>query len=309
MQQIKIILIILLFSFSISIVVNYFSLLSTKKYSFKFQNTNREYLLHLPSGYKASNSYPLVVALHGFGDHPRFIEQYSGLSRLADEKKFIVVYPYGSQHKTTQKFSWNGGSCCGEAFNKKIDDVLFINNLTDYLTQKYNINSKKIYLTGFSNGGLLTYRIASEAPDKFAAFAVISGSIGGKIKKDDPYYTLPNPQKSVPILIMHGVNDNLIPYLGGLNKDKSATFTSFRDSVNFWVKNNQAKIKTQEDNNKFIFEKYEAQKNLGIVEAYSIKDGGHAWFGGLMEYKKIFLGNRVPATKIIWDFFTNFTKN
>ncbi len=305
MQQIKIILIVLLFSFSIIIVLNYFSLLSTKKYSFKFQNTNREYLLHLPSGYKPTNSYPLVVALHGFGDHPRFIEQYSGLSRLSDKQKFIVVYPYGLQNIKTKKFSWNGGSCCGEAFNNKADDVSFINNLVDDLTKKYKVNPKKIYLTGFSNGGLLTYRIAADTPEKFAAFAIVSGSIGGKVKTNDPYFNLPKPKASVSILIMHGKNDNLIPYHGGLNKDKSATFTSFKESVDFWVNNNQAIKKDSTENENLILDKYEGVNKLKNIEAYTIKNSGHAWFGSIMEYKNILLGKSVPATALIWNFFNN----
>ncbi len=307
MALIKISLIILLLLFSLFIVLNYFSLFSTKKYTIKFNDKDREYLLHLPSGYKSSNSYPLLVALHGFGDHPRFIEQYTGFSRLSDKEKFIVVYPYGLQNSKTKKFSWNGGSCCGEAFNKKEDDVLFINNLVDELSKKYNIDSKKIYLTGFSNGGLLTYKIATEAPEKFAAFAVVSGSIGGKIKKDDPYFNLSKPKKAVPILIMHGKNDNLISYNGGFNQDQSATFTSFKDSVDFWVRNNNAtKIDTIE-NEKFIEEKYETKNKLNSIEAYTIKDSGHAWFGSIMEYKKVLSGKSVPATKIIWNFLKNTT--
>lgn len=303
MAQIKIILIIILLLFSLSIVLNYFSLLSTKKYTFKFNPSTREYLLHLPSGYKDSNSYPLVIALHGFGDHPRFIEQYSGLSRLSDKEKFIVVYPYGLQNTKTKKFSWNGGSCCGEAFNKKNDDVSFINQLVDQLIKKYNIDPKRIYLTGFSNGGLLTYRIAAQTPEKYAAFAIVSGSIGGKVKANDPYFSLPKAKTSVPILIMHGKNDNLIPYQGGLNKDKSAAFTSFRDSVDFWVNNNQANKKDTIENEKLILEKYESEDSSKNIEAYTIKDGGHAWFGSIMEYNKVLSGKSVPATKIIWDFF------
>jgi polyhydroxybutyrate depolymerase len=210
------------------LIINFFSLLSTKKYSFDFKGVNREYLLHLPFGYKPSNNYPLLVVLHGFGDHPRLIEQYSGFSRKADKEKFIVAYPYGSQNKKTQKFSWNGGSCCGEAFNKKIDDVLFINSLVDKLIKQYNIDSKRVYLTGFSNGALLTYKIAAEAPEKFSAFAIVSGSIGGKIKASDPYYYLRLPKKAVPILIMHGQKDALIPYLGGLNPEKNCNFYFIR---------------------------------------------------------------------------------
>jgi polyhydroxybutyrate depolymerase len=209
----------------------------------------------------------------------------------------------GSQNKKTQKFSWNGGSCCGEAFNKKIDDVLFINSLVDKLIKQYNIDSKRVYLTGFSNGALLTYKIAAEAPEKFSAFAIVSGSIGGKIKASDPYYYLRLPKKAVPILIMHGQKDALIPYLGGLNPEKTATFTSFEESTDFWIKNNNAKKKYSFENENLIHNSYETTDNTANIETYTFKVGGHAWFGGVMEFKKIIMRKSVSATDIIGNFF------
>lgn len=304
LKQITIVTLVLIIIL-VFLILNYLSIFRTKKYTFNFNGINREYLLHLPSGYSSLKNYPLVVALHGFGDHPRFIEQYSGLSRLSDKEKFIVVYPYGSQNKTTQKFSWNGGSCCGEALNKNIDDVMFINNLVDALSKKYNVDSKKVYLTGFSNGAILTYRIAAQSPEKFAAFAVVAGSIGGKTRTNDPYYTIPSPKKPVPILIMHGKKDGSITYLGGQNEAKNASFTSFAESTNFWLKNNKAKDKEIVSNEIFIHEDYKKNPNGERVEVYTVKESGHVWFGGVMEIKNNLMGKSISATNIIWDFFKN----
>lgn len=301
-EKLTIVILVILFIFTI-LFLNYFSLFSTKKYNFNFNGTSRDYLLHLPSFYKSSNTYPLVVALHGYGDHPRFMEQYTNLSRKADKEKFLVVYPYGTKNNSIKKFSWNGGSCCGEALNKNIDDVLFINNLVEDLEKKYKIDPKKIYLTGFSNGGLLTYRIASEKPDKFAAFAVVAGSIGGKSREKDPYYTIPTPKKPVPIIIMHGKKDESIIYSGGLNKQKNASFTSFDESKGFWIRNNNVNKKITTEDDKAIHESYQKSKEGERLDFYTIKEGLHIWFGGAMEIKNNFMGKSISATNTIWAFF------
>lgn len=293
---------IVLFIFII-LVLNYFSLFSTKKYNFNFNGTNREYLLHLPTFYNSSEIYPLIVALHGYGDSPRLIEQYSNLSRKADKEKFIVVYPYGAINDLNKKRSWNAGSCCGEALNKNLDDVLFINNLVEEIEKKYKINSKKIYLTGFSNGGLLVHKIASEKPDKFAAVAVIAGSIGGKSREKDPYYTIPIPKKPIPILIMHGKKDGSVIYEGGPNKLGNASFTSFNDSASFWIKNNKAYKKEVIENKIIIHESFIKTTNGARVELYSVKQSSHVWFGGIMEFKNNLMGKSISATDTIWAFF------
>jgi polyhydroxybutyrate depolymerase len=177
----------------------YLNFLASKKYALQSDGVNREYLLHFPRSYSSKDNFPLVIALHGYTDNPRLMEFYSGLSREADREGFVVVYPYGTKNEKDKNLSWNGGSCCGNGVLSDVKDVEFINNLTDELIRKYKIDPKKIFIVGFSNGGLLTHRIASVAPERYKAFAVVSGSIGGKVYKKLPEYVIPLPTKTIII--------------------------------------------------------------------------------------------------------------
>ncbi len=283
----------------------FLNFLGSKKQSIELGGSTREYLLHLPRSYESSDNFPLVIALHGYTDNPRLMEFYSGFSRKAEKENFIVVYPYGTKSETDKNLSWNGGSCCGNGVLSNIKDVEFINSLTDELLDKYKIDPKKVYVVGFSNGGLLTYRIASETPERYKAFAVVSGTIGGKVYKKLPPYIIPNPIKSISILLMHGMQDSRIPYRGGLNANKDGEFKSFKDSSEFWIQKNNCKGALKTENEVSINESFENCENKTQVQLYSIKNSGHMWFGGIGEIFKNLRGESISATDTIWTLFQN----
>ncbi len=296
-------LIILLLVPVFILIMHFLNLLGSKKQSIELDGSNREYLLHLPRYYDSSKDLPLVIALHGYTDSPRLMEFYSGLSRKAEKENFIVVYPSGTKSASDKNLSWNGGSCCGNGVLSDVKDVEFINKLTDELIIKYKIDPKRIYIAGFSNGGLLAYRIASEAPERYKAIAVVSGSIGGKVYKKLPEYVIPAPTKPISLLLMHGMRDGRISYNGGLNASKDGEFKSFKDSSELWIKNNKCGGNLKTENDTSIHESYENCEDGTRVELYSVKKSGHMWFGGIGELINNLKGESVPATKIIWSFF------
>lgn len=281
----------------------FLNFLGSKKQLIETNGSTREYLLHLPRSYDSSDNLPLVIALHGYTDNPRLMEFYSGLSRKAEKENFIVVYPYGTKSEDDKNLSWNGGSCCGNGVLSDVKDVEFINKLTDELITKYKIDPKKVYITGFSNGGLLAYRIASETPVRYKAIAVVSGTIGGKVYKKLPEYVVPTPNKPISMLLMHGMKDGRIPYRGGLNEAKNGEFKSFQDSSELWIKNNSCTGTLKTENDISIHESYENCELDTNVELYSVKKSGHMWFGGVGEFIKNLKGESIPATNLIWSFF------
>jgi len=278
----------------------YLNFFNSRKYSLDINGFTRDYLLHAPS---SSEKMPLVIALHGYKDYPRLMEFYSGLSRKADKEKFIVAYPYGTNNQEDKNLSWNGGVCCGNGVLSNVSDVEFINNLTDELIRTQNVDPKRVYVVGFSNGALLAYRIAAETPDKYKAFAIVSGSIGGKVYKKLPPYVIPDPKKPISVLIMHGMNDKRIPYLGGENANKDGSFKSFKDSGDLWIRSNVCGDGVKAENKLIIHESFSKCKDEVNIDLYTVKDSGHVWFGSLMEFPKNFMGKAVPATDIIWNFF------
>ena len=162
-----------------------------------FNGVRRSYLVHVPSGYGPEKPLPLVVVIHGAFDTAKGIEKFSGFSMLADRENFVVLYPNGMglfgylQH-------WNAGHCCGKAVNDNWDDVGFVAATIEDVQARLKIDADRIYMVGFSNGGMLTYRFAAERGGILAAAAPMAASIGGKPSEDAPEWRIPKPANPEP---------------------------------------------------------------------------------------------------------------
>jgi polyhydroxybutyrate depolymerase len=208
--------------------------LSTGKYQ-------RRFLMHIPKGYTISRPLPLVVVLHGAFSTAREMEKWSGWSELADREGFIVIYPEGIgilgflQH-------WNAGHCCGKAVEDNWDDVAFIEEAIDGTCRKYAVDRHRIYMTGFSNGGMMTHRFAAERPFLLAAAASVSGAINSTAAQNQPEWRMPSPGSSVPFLIMHGDSDKIVPYDGGKPLDRESTreYWPVSEAAEFWIAANKS---------------------------------------------------------------------
>jgi polyhydroxybutyrate depolymerase len=156
---------------------------------------------------------PLVVDLHGFtsdGDQQRLI---SGWDAIATTNGFIVAWPDGLDN------SWNGGTCCGTAVTNDVDDVGFIRAMVAAIRANANVDAGRIYVTGLSNGGAMSQRMACEAADLFAAAAPMAFPV--------PYVDFANectPSESIPVLSFMGLTDTLVPYSGA-----APSFAGWRD--------------------------------------------------------------------------------
>lgn len=134
----------------------------------------RSYFVYLPTVAIRSKKVAasLVIVLHGSGENGRFVEKASGFSHVADTYQFIVVYPEGTGDTS---LSWNGKTCCSYAEAEDVDDVTFLDMLIDKLIAAYDVNPDRIYLAGFSNGGLMAYRYACEGSRRIAAIGTVTG--------------------------------------------------------------------------------------------------------------------------------------
>jgi len=163
----------------------------------------RSYDVLRPPASAASLRVPLVVDLHGFtsdGDQQRGI---SGWDAIAQAEGFLVAWPDGLDN------SWNAVTCCGDSVTNDVDDVGFIRAMVAAIQAEANVDAGRIYVTGLSNGGAMTHRLACEASDLFAAAAPMA-------------YPTPYPDfatgctasESVPLLLFMGFTDVLVPYSG-----------------------------------------------------------------------------------------------
>lgn len=169
-------------------------------------------LVHVPGGrpIQATDApRPVVIAFHGGGGNAEHFRQYAGLDVVADREGFIVVYPEGLSRPgllSRRLHTWNSGSCCGYANSEDTDDVGFVVALLDRLSARLPIDPRRTYATGHSNGAMMAYRLAAEAPGRVAAIA----PVGGAMLLDD--FPLERP---VPVLHVHSVDDPRALYHGG----------------------------------------------------------------------------------------------
>lgn len=268
--------------------------------SMVFDGMERTYFVHLPEGYNHSISYPLIFAMHGGGALGyQGVEGQSQLSELSDLEKFIVVYPEGLEQLGFR--TWNAGDCCPSASAIGTDDIGFINALLEKLKIELSINDRKVYATGFSNGGQLAYKLANRYSDKFAAVSAVAG-----VLQDFPF----NPSRKVPIIHFHSYQDATAPYNGGFS---DAPFINFEfpsvDSTLLLIANdyNCAQIKETmfSDPNSYDFFRYSDCDNSVILELYVSHDGGHTWPGG-QAFAGMPITNHFSASHLMWDFFQNY---
>lgn len=260
----------------------------------------RTYQLHLPTDYDGSTELPLVVAMHGgFGSGPQ-LETQSQLSVKADESDFIVVYPEGVPSPLNIR-TWNAGGCCGYSMNNDIDDVGFISDLIDSLTNELAIDTDRIYATGMSNGAFMSYRLACEIPERIAAIAPVAGTMN---------VDQCEPSRAVPIIHFHSFQDSNVPYLGGIGDGVSSHYNPPIDSVqNAWAIKNNCNIinDTLYSGSDYTHIRWSDCACLYEQQFYITTDGGHSWPGGMQSPIGDPPSAFINADDLMWDFFQQFS--
>ena len=287
-----------------------------KRQSISFDGLERSYLIHVPASYNEDEPVPLVVVLHGGGGNAEYSEDVTGFSEKSDEEGFIVVYPDGNGFFRYRLLTWNAGFCCGYALENNIDDVGFIETVVDHLMDTYSIDSKRIYATGMSNGGMMTYRLGAELSDIFAAIAPVAGSIGGQATEEEVIWRIPEPDHPVSVISFHGMKDYRVPYDGGrptANGTKGAySYFSVNDSISFWLDQNNCisfPKRTISESKNIINDTWSGGIDGAEVTLYTIVNGNHSWPGGkIVRENGDVPTNEISATEIIWDFFKNHPK-
>lgn len=285
-----------------------------QKMDMRFNLLKRSYRVHVPPSYDPGKPLPLVVVIHGAFDNASGMEKATGFSELADRENFIVQYPNGIslfgflQH-------WNAGHCCGKAADDKVDDVGFIAKAIEDLCSRLNVDRRRIYMVGFSNGGMMAYRFAAERSDLLAAVAPLAASIGGRASENKPEWRIPVPEYPLPIISMHGMEDDDVPYNGGisLRRGGDRSYYSVPESIAFWVDQNGCHGPVNEGKlyqDAVIVKSWTECFDNSEISLYLLKEWGHVWPG------KAFFGSlekghplkEFDAAQIIWDFFKRHSR-
>jgi len=168
----------------------------------------RTYILRKPAGYVGTAPLPLVIDLHPLTVTAELWSVATGWSTLADQEGFILVWPQGYMD------SWNAGRCCDPAVGAKIDDVAFVRAVIAQVATLANVDPKRVYATGCSNGGGMTYRLACEAADVIAAVAPVDfDCVTGPT--NSPSCADCNPSRPIAECQFRATGDMYVPYDGG----------------------------------------------------------------------------------------------
>jgi len=296
---------------------------------------SRPYLVHAPSGYDSSKPMPVVIALHGGGGNAEAMAKVSCpggdlnnskcLDKLADREGFIVIYPNGTSNplfKDSRTFNAGGGSngyaCISRvACPQNINDVAYVNSLLDDAEVALNIDTRRIYVTGMSNGAAMSHRLACQLPNRITAIAAVGGG--------NQFSALNNcsPTRGVPILQIHGTADPAWPYNGGVLAGGAlfddGNVISVDDTISGWVKRNTCSAtpstqnlqSTVSDGTSVTKFQYSGCRNNATVVLYKINNGGHSWPQGNPYLKESVIGitsQQINANNVIWNFVKNYSR-
>ena len=266
-----------------------------KSGSLDIGSRTRRYFLHAPPGYDGKKPLPLVLVLHGGGQSPESAERMSGMSAKADKEGFLAAYPSGTG-RSSRMPTWNSGNCCGYAIQNNVDDVAFLRALIDKLEHDYSVDPRRIFVTGISNGGMMSYRVGCELADKIAAIAPVEGAQNTDCRPSGP----------VSVIVFHGSADRLVPFNGGSTPFQigpKRSDNSVANAIAFWVKKDGCSPTPKHDENGAAHtDVYSGCKNGTGVALYAIQGGRHSWPGGRIS------GSSVPATDLMWSFFLQHPK-
>jgi polyhydroxybutyrate depolymerase len=189
----------------------------------------RSYLVYVPPSYDPAEPMPLVMALHGRPGTAAGLAYLFDLNRIASENGFIVVYPDGTPVKGAGAGrEWNYARGTPGYRDPGVDDVDFLSVLVDDLSRDLNIDQSRLYMTGFSNGGFMTQRLACDAGERWAAFAPIGATLY-PVLLDECVGRPP-----IPLMFIHGTQDASVSWEGN-NYLGNVISYSMPDTILFWA--------------------------------------------------------------------------
>lgn len=269
---------------------------------------NRRFDLFLPSAYSYSTELPVIIDLHGYTSSGSEQREISNFENLAESNSIIMAWPEALESGTSCIVPGVSGKYWNANWGDDTDDVLFIDRLIDQLIADYNVDAKRIYVTGLSNGGFMAYSVACSLSSKIAAVASVAGSM-----TDNLLTSVCQPDRQLPVLHIHGTNDTIIPW-EGLTECLDGV-AAIEDVVSFWRTNAGCDETFTEiayddtdtsDGCTARMLTYENCENK--VSFLIIDNGGHNWPGSSYQMNQGFsillpINNDIDANEEIWEFF------
>ncbi|MDC0231099.1 alpha/beta hydrolase-fold protein [Aureispira] len=254
---------------------------------FNHNGADRSYILYKP--HNLPLNAPLVFVLHGYTSNSEFANFSYGMNSVADTHSFAVCYPQGSKDNYNNSH-WNANLNVSTT-----DDIDFLCRLAANLQTQHLLDSQRTFACGMSNGGFMSYTLACEAPHVFSAVASVTGTMSA--------YDWNNCNASypVPVLHIHGVDDNIVPIDGSLDTTSMwGGAPEVSDVVDYWAtKNTCSTVDTLFIPQRTTAFYHRNGINNSQVWFYRLNNWGHAW-------PLPSLGASYNASSVIWSFFSMY---
>jgi polyhydroxybutyrate depolymerase len=287
-------LLLLLFGFTFSSFAQ-----QTISASITHDGIQRDYILYIPELYDGSRAVPLILNFHGFGSNANEQMFYGDFRDIADTEGFLLVHPEGTTFIGNQ--FWNVGF---PGISSTIDDVGFTEALIDELATLYTINLDRVYATGMSNGGFMSFLLACQLSEKIAAVASVTGSMTQNT------FNNCNAQLPTPVLQIHGTDDDVVLYNG------NTLSIPIADVISYWVDYNNCETTPStttlpdldvSDGSTVEHSVYENSDNGITTEHMKVIGGGHTWPGSVLNTAGT--NQDIDASMEIWLFFSRYDIN
>ncbi len=254
----------------------------------------RTFRVYVPTIYSNTNAVPLILNLHGYTSNAFEQEFYGNFKPIADTANIILVHPNGTLDPNNDQY-WNNFD------GSTVDDVGFLSALIDTISNRYNIDQNRIYSTGMSNGGFMSYDLACFLSHRIAAIASVTGSM------IFTHMASCNPSHPMPVMQVHGTADPTVPYAGNV------AMSPIENLVDFWVDFNNCDTNpsftalpdiSTTDGCTAEHYVYSGGTYGSTVEFYKVIGGAHTWPGAIFN---IGVTNQdFDASKEIWRFFSQY---
>ena len=308
-------------------------------------DVDRNFMVRLPRGYDPKQQYPVVILLHGMNQDPDDMERLTRFDELADKNGIIAIYPsalhgrwnvgvrpqerqtgmmrpggghrrYGGGYPGGGGGGYPGGrgqqgpgqQPDAERRPTPADDIAFFHQMLDQVSSKFSPDSSRVYVVGLSEGGFMSLRVACSLSDRVAAVASVGAAM--------PKTMICLPSRPVPVLMVNGTSDPVVPYGGGTEHNLSLSTLSAEDSSKDWGKIDHCNDKPEKG--KWISkakgatetktDTYEGCLQNAQVELYSLKGAGNTWPGGEQYEAENTVGKTsqdVNGNEIVWNFLSN----
>lgn len=311
-------------------------------------DVDRNFTVRLPRGYDPKQQYPVVILLHGMNQDPDDMERLTRFDDLADKNGIITIYPSalhgrwnvgvrpqerptgmmrpgGGHRRYGGGYPGGGGGGGGypgggrgqqgpaqqpdaDRRSPPADDIAFFNQMLDQVSSKFSADPSRVYAVGLSEGGFMSLRMACSLSDRVAAVASVGAAM--------PKTMICLPSRPVPVLMINGTSDPVVPYGGGTEHNMSLSTLSAEDSSKDWGKIDRCNDKPEKG--KWVSkakggtetktDAYEGCQQNAQVELYSLKGAGNTWPGGEQYEAENTVGKTsqdVNGDEIVWNFLSS----